>query len=335
MSADLSTSYLGLDLSGPVIASASPLTGRLDGLVALEDAGASAVVLPSLFEEEVEAEEMAFHEALEAGSGIGPEFDSLLPEVTMPELGVDRHLMRVEAAKKAVGIPVIASVNATHTGSWERYAGLLAEAGADALELNLYAVAADPSQSAADVEARYLDVIREVKAAVKVPLAVKLSPFFSSFAHFAAAAADAGADGLVIFNRFYAPDLDLETLDVVSKVSLSHASEMRLPMRWTGILRSQLPGTSIALTSGVHTGADVAKAIAVGATVACTTSAVVRDGANALRHMLDGLTAWLSEHEYDSVAQLRGSVSATSAADPGAYERSQYIQIITSLNAKR
>lgn len=334
MSIDLSTTYLGMPLAGPVIASAGPLTGYLDGLVALEEAGAAAVVLPSLFEEEVVAEEMAFHDALAAGDGIAPEFTSVLPEIDMPDLGADRHLSRVESAKGALGIPVIASVNATHTGSWSRYATLLADAGADAIELNLYAVAADPTQSAGDVEARYLDVVREVKSAISVPLAVKLSPFHSSMAHFAAGVVEAGADGLVLFNRFYAPDLDLESLEVVPKVSLSHVSEMRLPMRWTGILRSQLPETSLALTSGVHTGADVVKALAVGATVACTTSAVVRDGAGALRRMIDGMVSWMTEREYDSVAQLRGSVSATSAADPSAYERSQYIQIITSLGRR-
>jgi len=330
----LATRYLGLELSGPVIASAGPMTGRIDDLMRLEDAGVSAVVLPSLFEEEVIAEEMAFFEAHEQGAGIVAEFASMMPEVPMPDLGPDRHLRLLQEAKARLDIPVIASLNAVNPGSWARYATLMAEAGADALELNLYAVAADPTQSAADVEARYLEVIGEARRAVDVPLAVKLSPFFSSFSHFAARVVEAGADGLVLFNRFYAPDLDLETLEVKPKVALSWPAELRLPLRWLGILRSQLAGTSLAATSGVHSPADVLKALLVGADVACTTSAVLRDGADVVRHLLEGVQEWMGLHDYTGVDQLRGSVSAGSVEDPSTFERSQYIQIITSLSAK-
>ncbi len=330
----LATSYLGLHLDGPIIASAGPITGRIDGILQLEDAGAAAVVLPSLFEEEVIAEEMAFFEAHEQGAGMDAEFSAIMPEVDMPDLGPERHVRLLAEAKARVDIPVIASVNAVHTGSWQRYTRMMVEAGADAIELNLYAVAADPTQTAADVEARYLDVVREVRESVDIPLAVKLSPFFSSFSHFAKQVVEAGADGLVLFNRFYAPDLDLETLEVRPRVSLSAPGELRMPLRWLGILRSQLSGTALAATSGVHSAADVLKALLVGADVACTTSAVVRSGPDVVRHMLDGVQEWMAEREYTGVDQLRGSVSAGSVDDPSAFERSQYIEVLTSLSPK-
>ncbi len=330
----MATRYLGLELSGPVIASAGPLTGRIDELMRLEEAGAAAVVLPSLFEEEVIAEEMAFFEAHEQGAGMDAEFSSMMPEVDMRDLGPERHVRLLEEAKSRLDIPVIASVNAVHTGSWKRYTTMMVEAGADAIELNLYAVAANPGEDAADVEARYLDVVREVRESVGIPLAVKLSPFFSSFSHFARQVADNGADGLVLFNRFYAPDLDLDTLEVKPKVALSSSAELRMPLRWLGILRTQLPNTALAATSGVHTAGDVIKALLVGADVACTTSAVVRGGAQVVRTMLDGVEAWMAEREYTGVDQLRGSVSAAAAGDQSAFERSQYISVITSLSAK-
>ncbi len=330
----LATRYLGLELSGPVIASAGPLTGRIDELMLLEDAGAAAVVLPSLFEEEVIAEEMAFFAAREQGAGMVAEFDTMMPEVDMPDLGPERHLRLLEEAKERLDVPVIASVNAVHTGSWSRYTSMMVEAGADAIELNLYAVAADPAQTALDVENRYLDVIREVRESVSVPLAVKLSPFYSSLSQFAMQVVDNGADGLVLFNRFYAPDLDLDTLEVRPKVALSSPAELRMPLRWLAILRNQLPTASLAATSGVHSSADVLKALLVGADVACTTSAVVRGGAGVIRQMLDGVDSWMAEREYTGVDQLRGSVSAGAVEDPSAFERSQYISVITSLSPK-
>jgi dihydroorotate dehydrogenase (fumarate) len=330
----LATRYLGLQLSGPVIASAGPRTGRIDELMLLEDAGAAAVVLPSLFEEEVIAEEMAFFEAQEQGAGMVAEFTSIMPEVDMPDLGPERHLRLLEEAKERLDIPVIASVNAVHTGSWSRYTSMMVEAGADAIELNLYAVAANAAETALDVETRYLDVIREVRQAVSVPLAVKLSPFYSSLSHFAFQVIDNGADGLVLFNRFYAPDLDLDTLEVTPRVALSSPVELRMPLRWLGILRNQLPNASLAATTGVHSSADVLKALLVGADVACTTSAVVRGGAGVIRQMLAGVESWMAEREYTGVDQLRGSVSAGAVEDPSAFERSQYISVITSLSPK-
>jgi dihydroorotate dehydrogenase (fumarate) len=329
MSPDLRSRYLGLDLSGPVVASAGPLTGRLEDLLRLEDAGAAAVVLPSLFEEEVVAEELALHESLEQGTGSYGESLDFLPEISMPELGPLRHLKLLEEAKNRLSIPVIASLNAVHPGSWQRYATQMVDAGADAIELNMYRLATDPTRDAASVEAGYLEVVGAVRSTVSVPLAVKLSPFLSSTAHFVAAVVAAGADGLVLFNRFYQPDLNLETLGVQPTLELSTSSDLRLPLRWLAVLRPQLPRTSLAATSGVHTSDDVVKVLLAGADVACTTSAVLRNGPGHVRKLLVGLSGWLLEHEYDSVDQLRGSASAAGVADPDNYERAQYVQLLT------
>ncbi len=328
--ADLRTRYLGLDLAGPVIASASPLTGRVEGLLELEAAGAAAAVLPSLFEEEIVQEELSLHEALEQGTNSYAESLDYFPYTDFYDVGPERHVRLVEEAKGLLSIPVIASVNAAHSGSWQRYATMMADAGADAIELNLYAIAADPARSAAEVEAAYLDVVREVKAAVGVPLAVKLSPYFSSLAHFASAVVEAGADGLVLFNRFYQPDLNLRTLEVRPNLELSSSTELRLPMRWLAILSPQLPQTSLAATSGVHTAKDVAKVLLVGADVACMASAVLHNGPGHITGVLEELQGWLEENEYESVDQLRGSVSAAGTDDPSAFERSNYVKTLSS-----
>ncbi len=326
----LATQYLGLELSGPIVASASPLTGDVETLKRLEAAGTAAVVLPSLFEEEVIDEELSLHASLEQGRDSFPESMNFLPEVNLGELGPDRHVRLVSEAKAALGIPVIASVNAAHRGSWSRYATMLGDAGADAIELNIYAVAADPRRSAADVEAGYLEIISEVKSAVQVPLTVKLSPYFSSTAHFAASAVDVGANGLVLFNRFYQPDLDLQSLSVQPRVDLSDARELRLPLRWLAILRPQLPSTSLAASSGVHSAADVLKTLLVGADVACMTSAVLRHGPEHVASVLTEIRRWLTERDYESIAQLRGSLSAAGAEDPSAFERSNYRKVLSS-----
>ena len=327
---DLTTRYLGLELSGPLIASAGPLTGRVESLQKLESAGVAAVVLPSLFEEEVIEEELSLHESLEQGTNAFAESLDYFPATDFYDLGTDRHLRLVEEAKAKLSIPVIASVNAAHVGSWKNYATMMVEAGADAIELNIYALATDPAQTAVDVEAAYLDVVREVRAAVRVPLAVKLSPFFSSLPNLAAQVVAAGADGLVLFNRFYQPDLDLDTLDVKPTVELSTATELRLPLRWLAILRPQLPGTSLAATSGVHSALDVIKTLLVGADVACMTSALLHNGPGHARTVLDGVQAWLREREYESVTQLRGSVSSAGAKDPAGFERANYVRVLSS-----
>jgi len=331
MVADLSTRYLGLDLRSPIVASAGPLTGRIDTLTRLEDAGVAAVVLPSLFEEELVNESLWLHETLEQGVGASAETVGYFPDADFSDLGPERHLRLVEQAKSRLVIPVIASVNATAPGSWSRYARLMAEAGADAIELNLYTVPGDPARTAATVEARYLEAIRQVRAAVRVPVAVKLSPYFSSAGHFALETVAAGANGLVLFNRFYQPDLDLETLAVHPAIELSQPWELRLPLRWIAMLRGRLPDTSLAATSGVHSGTDAVKALLVGADVTMMTSALITHGPDHVGRVEREMLAWLDEHDYESVWQLRGSVCQSASADPTAFERANYIRMLSSV----
>ncbi len=333
MTVNLHTSYLGFDLRSPIVASSSPLTGDATTLRQIDEAGAGAIVLPSLFEEEVLEEELELNQALEQGAGQFSEASDYFPAIPRLDTAFDRYIEHLAAAKELTEAPVIASLNAATGGGWVRYAELLEDAGADALELNLYRVAADPAVDAAAVEQRDLALIRGVRDAITLPLAVKLSPYYSSFSHFAAAAVDAGADGLVLFNRFYQPDVDLETLDVVPRLELSSPGELRLPLRWIAMLRPQLgAGVSLAATSGVHSGRDAAKALLVGADVAMTTSALLRQGPRRLESMLRELLTWLEAHGYESVAQLRGSVSHRNADDPSAFERSNYRQVLQSWN---
>lgn len=331
---DLSTTYLGLDLRSPLVASASPLNRDPDMVRRLEAAGAAAVVMPSLFEEEILHEEISLNRALEAGSEHFAEALDYFPDVDRFADAGDRYLSDLEALKAAVGLPVIASLNATSTGAWTRYARLIESAGADALELNLYHVAADPDRSGEDVERADLEVVTAVRAQLGIPLAVKLSPYYSAMANFAAQVVAAGADGLVLFNRFYQPDLDLDSLAVVPRVELSRAWELRLPLRWIAILAPRLPeACSLAATSGITTGSDVVKALTVGADVAMTTSAILRDGPERMGVIERELVEWLEDHEYESVAQLRGSASHATAADPSAYERANYLRTLHSWTA--
>jgi len=330
---DLTTSYLGLRLRSPIVASASPITRDLATVQQLVEAGAAAIVLPSLFEEEIVHEEVQLSRALEAGSGHFPEALDYFPSVgDVADVG-QRYLGDLQRIKAASDVPVIGSLNATSRGGWIRYARLIEEAGADALELNLYHVAADPGRSAADVEAADLDVVAAVRAELGIPLAVKLSPYYSALAGFAARVAGAGADGLVLFNRFYQPDLDLDTLDVVPRVDLSSPWELRLPMRWIAILRPQLPGVALAASSGVAEGTDVVKALVVGADVAMTTSALLRHGAGHIRTIEAGLRAWMEDHDYDSATQLRGSASYATSDNPSAFERANYVKTLHSWSA--
>ena len=330
MRADLSTAYLGLQLASPVVASASPLTGEVRTARAIAEAGAAALVMPSLFEEEILQEEIELNRALEAGAEHFAEALDYFPSVREIATAADRYVAALADLKAAVDVPVIASLNATTTGGWVRYATRLADAGADAIELNLYTVAADPSRAAADVEEEKLAVVADVRRAIDVPLAVKLSPYFSSLAYFACRLTEAGADGLVLFNRFYQPDVDLDALDVVPKLELSSPWELRLPLRWLAILRPLLPRTSLAATSGIASGTDAAKAIAVGADVAMMTSAILRHGPGHVATVLDGLQRWLDDNDYESVAQLRGSMSHATTADPAAFERANYRKVLHS-----
>ncbi len=329
MSPDLRTSYVGLSLRTPIVASAGPHTGDLGSLAQLEEAGISAVVLPSLFEEQIMNDALRLDEDLHRGAESFGEAQSFFPELDDYGMGPDRYLDLVSEASDRLEIPVIASLNADSVGGWVRYATLLEEAGADALELNIYAIAADPSRTAADVEGDHIQLIAEVRSAVNLPLAVKLSPHFSSFANFARRVRDAGADGLVLFNRFYQPDLDLDTLSVTPALELSSAWELRLPLRWIGILRSQLD-CSLAATSGITDAAGVAKALLVGADAAMMTSALLRSGPALVSTVERGLVEWMEQREYESVTQLRGSVSREGAEDPAAFERANYLSVLRS-----
>ena len=336
MTVDLRTTYLGLELRSPLVASPSPLTREQDSVLQLVAAGAAAIVLPSLFEEEIVHEELELNRSLETGADQFAEALDYFPNIE-PFAGVgDRYLARLQRIKARAGVPVIASLNATTSGGWVRYAGLMQEAGADALELNLYHLAADPTRTAADMEALDLELIAAVRDAITIPLAVKLSPYYSALASFARQAVERGADGLVLFNRFYQPDFDLETFEVVPRLELSVPSELRLPMRWTAILRPQLgPAVSLAASSGIHGGTDAIKALMVGADVAMTTSALLHHGPEHLRTIEDELVAWMTEHEYESVDQLRGSASAAAVEDPSAFERANYMRTLRSWTTPR
>jgi len=331
VSIDLKTRYLGLDLASPIVASSTPMTLDLAHVRRLEAAGAGAVILPSLFEEEILHEDMELNRSLDAGTEQFAEALGYFPEMGAMQGVGDRYLERLARVKASVSIPVIASLNAATTGGWVRYARLMQDAGADAVELNLYHVVADPAMSATDREETDLELIAAVRAAVTIPLAVKLSPYYSALANFAGRAVAAGADGLVLFNRFYQPDLDLETFDVLTKVSLSHTSELRMPLRWIAILRPQLgAGVGLAATSGIHEGTDAVKALLVGADVAMVASAVLRNGPEQVGRIREGLVAWMTEREYESVGQLRGAATSATVEDPTAFERANYMATLHS-----
>ena len=326
---DLTTTYLGLRLRSPLVASASPATGSVDSIRRLADAGIAAVVLPSLFEEQIVHEEVELQRRLDAGAESSSEASGYFPELDSYNTGPDRYLHLVELAKDAVSIPVIASLNAVTMGSWVRYAHLLQSAGADAIELNLYLVAADVTVAGAEVERRLLELVREVRSAIDVPLAVKIGPFYSAVAHFATRLVAAGADGLVLFNRFYQPDLDLDALTVAPHLTLSTSAELRLPLRWIGILAGHVDA-SMAATTGIHSGQDAAKALLVGADVAMMASAILKNGPEHVRRVETELVSWMEEAEYSSVRQLRGSVSHGAVPDPTAFERLGYLETLAS-----
>jgi dihydroorotate dehydrogenase (fumarate) len=331
MTVDLQSRYLGLELRSPIVASAAPHNADPAMARRLERGGAGAIVLPSLFEEEILAEEIELARSLEQGTNVFAEALDYFPAVQSFAGTADRYLAALARVKASVAIPVIASLNAGTVGGWVVNARRMQDAGADALELNVYHVAADPRRSAAEIEAGDLELIAAVRASVTIPLAVKLSPFYSAFASFAAAANDAGADGLVLFNRFYQPDLDLESIEVVPRLELSQPWEMRLPVRWIAILRPQLdPDLSLAATSGAHSGADVAKGLLVGADVVMMTSALLRHGPEHIAVVEAELRAWMVEHEYASVSELRGSASAATVEDPSAFERANYMTTLHS-----
>jgi len=329
---DLSTTYLGLRLRSPLVASSGPLTARIDSLRALEQAGIAAVVLPSLFEEQVEHEDTQAGRLDDLGAHSNPEATSYFPDMADYESVADRYLRHVEEAKKALSVPVVASLNGVTPGGWVRYARMLERAGADAIELNLYGVAADLDVTGREVEDDQVELVALVNASLSIPLAVKIGPYYSALAHQAARFVDAGAAGLVLFNRFYQPDIDPRTREVSPTLVLSSSAELRLPLRWTAILSGRVEA-SLAVTTGVHTGADVARCLLAGADVAMMTSALIANGPEHVAVVERELVAWAEESGFESVAQLRGSVSQRHVADPSAFERANYMAALTGFTS--
>ncbi|MGF1601462.1 MAG: dihydroorotate dehydrogenase-like protein [Thermosynechococcaceae cyanobacterium] len=325
---NLSTTYLGLTLHSPlVIGACAPLTERLELLRQLEDAGAAAVVMHSLFEEQLRQERVELHHHLTHGTESFAEALTYFPEPNIFHVGPEAYLNHIRQAKERVDIPIIASLNSSTLGGWTSYAQQIEQAGADALELNLYAIPTDIATPGMAVEQTYLDIVRAVTTTVNIPVAIKLSPFFSNLAHMAQRLTDAGANGLVLFNRFYQPDIDLETLDVAPNLLLSTPQDLRLPMRWIAILYGAVP-IDFAATSGIHTAADVLKMLMVGANATMLVSVLLRHGIEHIRILERDLFQWLEEHDYNSVQQLQGSMSQVNCPDPSAYERVQYMQAI-------
>ena len=331
---DLRTRYLGIALKNPLVPSASPLSESVDNLRRMEDAGASAVVLQSLFEEQIEQEARTIDHYLRHGTESYAESLSYFPELEEIRFGPDEYLEHVRRAREAVKIPVIASLNGSSVGGWTDYARLIEEAGAAALELNLYYVPADLGVTSVEVEKRHLEIVQQVRGAVRLPLAVKIGPFFSALGHMAGKLAGAGANGLVLFNRFYQPDIDLEELEVRPNVLLSTPQAMRLPLRWVAILSGRV-SCSLAATGGIHTHEDALKMILAGADVTMLCSALLRHGIEHLADVLAGMTHWLEEHEYASLDQMKGSMSHSACPDPTAFERLSYMKALTGYHLPR
>ena len=326
---DLTTQYLGLKLKNPLVASASPISKKLGGVRKLEDAGVSAIVMYSLFEEQIEYESKSLDHFLNRGTESFAESITYLPEMPRYNIGPEGYLDLISQIKKQVEIPVIGSLNGVTTGGWVEYAKRIQEAGADGLELNIYNIPTDPAITAAEVEDGYVELVRAVKSQLKIPLAVKLSPFFTSLPNLATRLAAAGANGLVLFNRFYQPDLDIETLEVVPNLVLSDSNEMRLPLRWVAILRGRVKA-DLALSTGVHTATDIIKALMAGANVAMTTSELLEHGIGRASEMLADLAKWMEEFEYDSVKKMTGSMSQQAVADPSLFERANYMKALNT-----
>jgi len=327
---DLTTSYLGLKLRTPLVPSASPLSQEVSSIKRLEDAGAAGVVLYSLFEEQLRQESMELDYHLTAGTESFAESLTYFPQASEYRLGPEGYLEHIRKAKEAVQIPVIASLNGATAGGWAEYAKEIEQAGADAIECNIYSIATDPNQSSAEVEQTYLDIVKAVKGAVAIPVAVKISPFFSNLANMAKRLDQTGASGLVLFNRFYQPDIDLEELEIRPNVLLSTPQALRLPLTWIGILYGRVQA-SLAATSGVHDPQDVIKLLMVGANVTMVCSALLRNGIKHLRYIEQGVRDWMESHEYESVQQMQGSMSQQRCPDPAAFERAQYMRAVKSL----
>ena len=331
MTVDLSTKYLGLELKNPLVIAACSLTQSPDNLRRLEEAGAAAAVFPSLFEEQITHDEAELTRAHEVGTDSFAEALTYFPQQEDYRFGPENYLKNIEEAKKAVSIPLIASLNGVSQGGWVRYAKLMQDAGADALELNVYFIAADTEMTGQAVESQYLDLVSAVKESVSIPLAVKVGPYFSSPGHMARRLAEAGADGLVLFNRFLQPDIGLEELEVSPRLELSTPYELLLPLRWIAILRGRVDA-SLALTSGLHGSQEMLKALLAGADVGMIASALYKKGFAVVGEILQGMTAWMEEKEYESVEQLKGSMSQANCPDPAAFERGNYMKALTSFS---
>ena len=326
---DLSTSYLGLSLKNPLVVSPSPLCEDLGAIRKMEDAGASAVVLHSLFEEQLTLDSQDLDRFLTSGTESFAEALSYFPDMGQFKLGPEAYLEHIQKAKKAVKIPIIGSLNGVSTGGWVSYAKKIEQAGADALELNVYYIATDPDMSGPQVEQMYADLVRDVRGSLKIPVAVKLGPYFSSMASVARRLDQAGANGLVLFNRFYQPDFDLEKLEVTPNLNLSRSEELRLRLCWVAILSGRIKA-DMAITGGVHTAEDVIKSMMAGAKVAMMTSALLKNGVEYLKTVREGIAAWMEKHEYASIRQMQGSMSQKSVAEPAAFVRANYMKVLRS-----
>jgi len=326
---DLSTRYLGLPLKNPVVVSSSPLQQEIDNIRRMEDAGAAAVALHSLFEEQIKLEGEALDRSLSHGTESFAESLHYLPDLENYNLGPEAYLEHIARAKKSVGIPIIASLNGVTPGGWTRYAKMMEEAGADALELNLYTMATDAEVEGAALENRYCEVVKQVKSRLHIPLAVKLSHFFSSIPNVAQKMDQAGANALVLFNRFYQADIDLEAREIVPRLALSNSQELTLRLNWVAVLYGQVQA-DLAVTGGVHTAEDVIKSMMAGARVTMVTSALLQRGIPHIKTVLSDLRAWMEQHEYESIGQMQGSMSRRAVPNPAVFERANYLKVLSS-----
>jgi dihydroorotate dehydrogenase (fumarate) len=326
---DISTTYLGLSLRSPIVASASPINESVANIRQLEDCGVGAVVLPSLFEEQLDLESLEIDSDLARGTESFPESLNYFPDLSTYNLGPEGYLDLIRQAKKSVSIPVIASLNGVSLGGWTRYARLMEQAGADAIELNIYAIVTDPRFTTHEVENGYCELVSQVKGCVGIPVAVKLSHFFTAMAYMAARLAEAGADGLVLFNRFYQPDFDIESLEIVPTLTLSSPQELLLRLHWIAILYGHVRA-DLAVTGGVHSAQDVLKSMMAGAHIAMMTSTLLQNGIEHATVVLNDLRRWMDEHEYESIRQMRGSMSQRSVSNPAALERGNYMRVLSS-----
>jgi dihydroorotate dehydrogenase (fumarate) len=330
---DLTTQYLGLELKNPLVASSSPLSKKVDTVKKMEDAGIGAVVMYSLFEEQITHESKALNHFLERGTNSNPEAMTYFPDLEHYNVGPEEYLGLIQKIKKSVAMPVIGSLNGISSGGWVDYAKKIEQAGADALELNMYYIPTDSELTGQELEKNYVDLVKDIKKQIHIPLAIKLSPFFSSLPNLAGRLVQAGANGLVLFNRFFQPDFDIATLDVVPSLQLSTSSDLRLPLRWTALLYNNVKA-DLAITSGIHTVEDVVKGVMAGASVTMLASELLDKGTRRITELNSQLLDWLVKNEYKSIKQMRGSMSQKNVAEPAAFERANYMRALTSFDNK-